>query len=83
LKTRRIICAAFFIQDRVASATAPSVKESAAIWPAPSGSCSAIAEAATPMTGTYGRAGMAAPIRGSASAKLPFGDRRADSGVGL
>ena len=34
---------------RIASA---SVKPSAAIWPMPSGSCSAIAETATPITGT-------------------------------
>jgi two-component sensor histidine kinase len=38
--------------DRVASATAASVKTSAAIWPGPSGSCSATAEAVTPMIGT-------------------------------
>jgi two-component sensor histidine kinase len=39
-------------QDRVASATAPSVKTSAAIWSGPSGSRSARAEVTTPMTGT-------------------------------
>ena len=39
-------------QDRVASTTPASVKISAAIWPAPSGSCSATAEATTPITGT-------------------------------
>jgi two-component sensor histidine kinase len=38
--------------DRVASATAASVKTSAAIWPGPSGSCSATAETVTPMIGT-------------------------------
>ena len=37
---------------RVASATPASVNTSAAICPAPSGSCSATAEATTPMTGT-------------------------------
>jgi two-component sensor histidine kinase len=39
-------------QERVARVTAASVKTSAAIWPGPSGSCSATAEAITPMTGT-------------------------------
>ncbi len=39
-------------QDRVASATAPSVKTSAAIWTGPSGSRSARAEVTTLMTGT-------------------------------
>ena len=40
-------CAFFLGHDRVASATAASVKIRAAIWLAPSGSCSARAEATT------------------------------------
>ena len=38
--------------DLVASATPASVNTSAAIWPRPRGSCSASAEAITPITGT-------------------------------
>ncbi len=38
--------------DRVDSTTPASVNTSAAIWPGPSGSCSATAEVTTPMTGT-------------------------------
>jgi PAS domain S-box-containing protein len=39
-------------QDRVDSPTPASVKAKAASWPKPSGSCSAKAEATTPITGT-------------------------------
>ena len=38
--------------DRAASATLATVKTSAAIFESPSGSCSAIAETTTPITGT-------------------------------
>ncbi len=41
-----------WLRYRVASTTPASVKISAAIWPGPSGSCSASAEATTPITGT-------------------------------
>ena len=40
------------VHDCVASATPAKVNASAAIWPMPSGSCSASAEASTPITGT-------------------------------
>ena len=39
------------IYDRVASATPASVNTMAAIWPRPSGSCSAMAATITPITG--------------------------------
>ena len=39
-------------QERVASTTPARVKISAAIWPMPSGSCSATAAVTTPITGT-------------------------------
>ena len=42
----------FVTQERVASTTPASVKISAAIWPMPSGSCSATAAVTTPITGT-------------------------------
>ena len=49
---RAALILSFETHDRVASATPASVKASAAIWPGPSGSPSASADATTPITGT-------------------------------